>query len=446
MSASDASPAFSIAVVGGGVTGLAAAETLRREGANVTVYERESRLGGLCSGTEIGGLPCDRFYHVVLPSDLETLAWIRGLGLEDRLVRSAAGSGFYGRGRLVPLATSADFLRFPFLSFPRKIQLGAGILRAALIADPSGPASTAAELWLKRRFGTVVTERIWMPLLRSKLGEAAPRASAAFIWASIRRLMAARRGPAGRESWNGLRGGMRSLMAAAESRLRSDGVAVRTGCAVRRLTPLADNKVRLETGDGVAIHDAVLLTVPGPETSRLLPAGSKGAEFWAGIEYLGVEAVLLLLTRRLSPYYIINLLDESLPFTGIIETTNVLPPEEFGGQHLVYLPKYGSALRGQAGEEATKTSFLAGLKSEFPDLRDDEILDVRIERASGVQPLLPPGPADPFPPETRRPAPGVFVVNTAMITRSPNNMNAALQLGRKAANSLWVEVRQGVSV
>jgi len=440
-------PGLAIAVVGGGVTGMAAAETLLREGAApVTLYERESSLGGLCAGAEIGGLACDRFYHVVLPSDRETLAWIGGLGLADKLVWSRAGSGFYGRGRLVPFAGAADYLRFPFLTWSQKIRLGWGILRAAAIRDSSGPAAASSEAWLRGLFGTAVTGKIWMPLLRSKLGPAAPRASAAFIWASIRRLLSGRRGPAARESWGALRGGVRGLAAAAEDRLRRDGAAIRTGCRVRRLELLADGRIRLETEAGPAFHDAVLLTLPGPEAGRLLPADAPGAKLWSGLEYLGLEAACVLLQRPLSPYYVINLLDESLPFTGIIETTNVLPPEEMAGRHLVYLPKYRPGAEDSAGGGTNPLLLLEGLKTVFPDLRDEEIIDVRLQRAACVQAVLPPGPSDPFPPEARRPLPGVFVANAAMITESPSNMNAALELGREAARRILAERAQRESL
>ncbi len=426
-----------VAVIGGGPAGLAAAETLLREGAaSVALYEREPVLGGLCAGAEVGGQACDRFYHVVLPSDRETRAWIEGLGLADRLVWSRAGSGFYGRGRLVSFAGAADFLRFPFLTPLQKVRLGWGILRAAGIRDPDVPAAAASEPWLRGLFGAAVTGKIWMPLLRSKLGEAAPRASAVFIWASIRRLLSGRRGPGARESWGGLRGGVRGLTAAAADRLRRDGASIRTGCRALRLEPLSDGRVRLRTEAGESVLDAVLLAIPGPEASQLLPAGTPAVQLWAGLEALGLEEACVLLRRRLSPYYVINLLDEALPFTGIIEATNVLPPEEMGGRHLVYLPRYRLASDGAAGASMDAAGFLAGLKTVFPDLRDEEIVDVRLQRAGHVQVVLPPGPADPFPPESRRPWPGVFIAGSAMITRSPSNINAALELGRRAAREI----------
>ena len=58
------------------------------------------------------------------------------------------------------------------------------------------------------------------------------------------------------------------------------------------------------------------------------------------MEYLGVVCVLLVLSKKLSPYYVINLLDKDLPFTGIVEVTNVVDSTDFDGRHLVYLPKY----------------------------------------------------------------------------------------------------------
>ena len=60
----------------------------------------------------------------------------------------------------------------------------------------------------------------------------------------------------------------------------------------------------------------------------------------AEVKYLGVVCFVLLLKRRLSPYYVLNLTDEGLPFTGVIEMTNLVSMSETAGYHLVYLPKY----------------------------------------------------------------------------------------------------------
>jgi protoporphyrinogen oxidase len=428
-----AGPRPSIAVIGGGITGLACAYEIRRAGrADVTLYEKSGGLGGHCAGLDLAGTPCDRFYHVILPGDTATIAWIEELGLAANLVWSRAGSGFFGEGRLVPLETSLDFLRFPFLSLADKVRLARGIRKAARIRDPRGPAAVSSERWLQDLFGARIAGKIWNPLMRSKWGDAAPRISAAFIWASIRRLRGARRGPSGRERLGGLRPGIHVLVQAAERRLRESGVRILTGHPVLSIEPGERGGGRIRTSAGTAAYDAVLAAVAGPELQALLPSGAEPKR--RPVEYLGIVAVVLALKKSLSPYYVINLLDGSLPFTGIIETTRVLPPGDFQGHSLVYLPKYTTAddpLNGLADDDVAER-FLAGLARVFPGFKAAEVVERRVVRGAYAQPLQAPG--DPLPDaDFRTGRPGLYAANTAMITRSLHNVDADIRLARAAA-------------
>ena len=430
----------SIAVIGGGVMGLAAAFELSRAGRfDVTLYEREERLGGHCAGRALAGTVCDRFYHVVLPGDTATIAWIEDLGLGPDLIWSRAGSGFYGEGRLVPLETSLDFLRFPFLSLTDKARLGRGILKAGRIKDPEGPAAVSTGVWLNDLFGRRITERIWNPLMRSKWGDAAPRISASFIWASIRRLRGARRGPAGRERMGALRPGIHALIAAAAERLGKSGVRIFTGRRVLSVGPGDAGRFRVRTASGEDEHTAVLATLPDPELQEVLPP--KTAPAGRPAEYLGILAVVLALKTGLSPYYVINLLDGGLPFTGIIETTNVLSPDDFGGRSLVYLPKYltvDDPLNGRSNDEVTGL-FLTGLSKVFPGFSEEAVVDRRVVRAPYAQPLQAPGAAVPTP-DFRTGIPGLYAANTTMITKSLHNIDADLRLAREAARAISGEL------
>jgi protoporphyrinogen oxidase len=49
---------------------------------------------------------------------------------------------------------------------------------------------------------------------------------------------------------------------------------------------------------------------------------------------------LLELDRSLSPYYWLNVGDRDMPFGGVIEQTNVLPPSTYGGRHVVDISSY----------------------------------------------------------------------------------------------------------
>jgi protoporphyrinogen oxidase len=176
------------------------------------------------------------------------------------------------------------------------------------------------------------------------------------------------------------------------------------------------------------------MTIDCPGVLRIIgdQLDSLYADRLARVEYLGIICVILILKRRLSPYYVINLLDDQLPFTGIIEATNVVLSNEVGGKHLVYLPKYVPANdpMNDDDDEAIKTLFISNLKKVFPGLNDRDILYADVTREPHVQPLqdldylartL----------DMRAPFKNVYLANTSMIYNSTLNNNAALGLAQK---------------
>jgi protoporphyrinogen oxidase len=430
-----------LAVVGGGISGIAAALDLARSGRfAVTLYEKDGELGGLCGSTVWRGISFDKFYHVILPADVGTIAFIEELGLGRDIAWRPSRSGFLGGGRLVPFASAGDFLRFPFLTPLQKLKLGLGILSVVRMKAPHVLEGRKAGEWLADVFGASVCQKFWNPLLRSKLGEAADRTPATFMWATIRRLYGARGKTSGRERMGSLRGGLAPLLQTAAVKLREAGVTVKTGVAVRRLVR-GDGRWRCETTAGPASFDSVLVTTPLPEAVNLIGwnDNENGAvdsyrELLSRIEYLGVVCVVAVLRRSLSPYYVVNLLDPDVPFTGIIESTNVLGRENVGGYHLVYLPKYltqNDPLLSQP-DGPIETLFLSRLRIMFPGLTDGEILHVRTFRSKFAQPLPRSGPSVRglgF----RGPWPGLYLAGTAWIDDSTVNNNAALGVARAAA-------------
>ncbi|WP_047533332.1 hydroxysqualene dehydroxylase HpnE [Methylotenera sp. N17] len=70
-------PKRSIAIIGGGVAGLAAAVTLANADANVTVFETNSQLGGRAKGIQYQGLPLDNGQHILLGAYRETLRLLK---------------------------------------------------------------------------------------------------------------------------------------------------------------------------------------------------------------------------------------------------------------------------------------------------------------------------------------------------------------------------------
>ena len=187
---------------------------LQAGGPRITVLEGAPRSGGLTAPASIGAFTWDRFYHVILRTDARLLGLLEELGLTKRLRWGSTKTGFYIDGRLHSLSSSLDFALFPTLSTIDKLRLGATVLRAARVRDWRSLEDIRAVDWLRRWSGRSTVDRIWLPLLRAKLGDNAELASAAFIWAIIARLYGARRSPMKRESFGYVEGGYDSILAA----------------------------------------------------------------------------------------------------------------------------------------------------------------------------------------------------------------------------------------
>jgi protoporphyrinogen oxidase len=70
-------------IIGGGILGMTLALRLTERGFKVTIFESAEKAGGLASSWRMNGVVWDRFYHVILMSDLHTRKLIKEIGLES---------------------------------------------------------------------------------------------------------------------------------------------------------------------------------------------------------------------------------------------------------------------------------------------------------------------------------------------------------------------------
>jgi protoporphyrinogen oxidase len=419
--------------------GLTVALRLAERGARPTVLEAAPAVGGLASADPIGDYTWDRFYHVILQSDLHLLGLLEELGLTDRLTFVDARTGFFTGGRLVPLNGVVDFLRFPPLSLFSKARLAATILYASRVRDGRRLEAVPVLEWLRRWSGTPTAERIWRPLLRAKLGDNADRVSAAFIWAIIARMYAARRSGLRQERFGYVEGGYATILPRFYQHATEHGVAFISGRPVAEVKP-AGGGVDIRWADGeVRRFDAAVLTVPCGAVAKLCPALTPAErERLNRVVYQGVVCVSLLLTRPLAGYYITNITDDGLPFTAVIETTALVDRRAFGGRSLVYLPRYAAQddPLWHRDDAAISEECIAGLRAMYPDLDPREIEHVKVARAREVQALATLNYSGEALPPVRTSVPAVYVVNSAQIVNGTLNNNEIVALGNAAAPGL----------
>jgi protoporphyrinogen oxidase len=415
------------AVLGGGMLGQAAALRLRQAGHDVTLIEAAPDLGGLAAPWSVAGVTYDKFYHVILPFDERTLALLKELGLDREVEWKKTGTGFFSGDRLVPLNGALDYLRLPVIGMVGKLRLAALLMAGARIRDGAPLDRVPVEDWLVRWCGRSCYEGIWKPLLRAKLGDNYRLASAAFIWASIRRLYLARKGTAKVEQLGYVRGGYKRILDALLARLEASGVRVLTGAPVRQVSRSPGGFV-VRTADRALQFDRVISTLPAGLTARICEDLSpEERDRLSGVVYQGILCASLVLNRPLGGHYLTYLTDPALPFTAIVEMSALTGTGDFGGRTLVYLPRYVTQEDAFWGldDAEIEARFLAGLRRVYPDLGADEVEGFRCARVREVMAVPTVGYRDRVPPVATS-IPGLYVVNSAQIIDGTLNVDATL--------------------
>lgn len=427
-------------IVGGGMMGMTLAWRLARAGKRVTLLEAAEQCGGLAAPWQLGSIVWDRHYHVTLYSDLALRELLDELELSGEMRWVTTQTGFYANGKLYPFSSVVDYLNFPPLSLAEKARLGYTILTASRITDWRPLERVTAVEWLTRLSGASTVEKIWLPLLRAKLGPYATRASAAFIWAIIARMYAARRTGMKRELFGYVRGGYGRTLRRFEEKLREAGVDIRTSERTQSVEPV-DGGIEITTASGRLRFDRAVVTLAAPLVPRICPSLSpEERERCAGVEYQGIVCASLLLDEPLTPYYITNIADPTIPFTAVIEMTALVCRDDFDNASLVYLPKYVAPTDPalQAGDEELETLFLAALARMHPTFDRHVVRALRISRVPYVFPVPTLGYSDRLPPVLTQ-TPGLYLANSAHIVNGTLNVNETVKLANQLAETLITE-------
>lgn len=428
-----------IGIVGGGLLGMTLALRLAQAGFQTTILEASDKIGGLASPFKIGNFVWDKFYHVMLLSDWNLFTLLEELNLENQIHWGETKTGFIVDGQLYSMSNTAEFLTFPPLCLLSKIRLGMTIFYASKIRSWQRLESVKATTWLRRLSGDTTFNRIWLPLLKSKLGEAYDLVSASFIWAIIDRMYAARRSGLKKEMFGYVHGGYASVLDRFESLLLEHGVRIMCKTPVVKLT-VSDGRVAINADEGRNFEfDAAVLTTPCSKISGFCPQISQTIKRrFQSVRYQGIVCVALLLRKPLADYYITNITDNGIPFTAVIEMTTLVDKNVFGGNSLVYLPRYLNQEDPcwEKTDEEIHDTFLAALESLYPKFRREDVLRFTVNRASHVLPLVTLNYSSELLPATKTSLENIYLVNSAQIPNGTMNLNEIIGLANRKATEI----------
>ncbi|WP_309238133.1 protoporphyrinogen oxidase [Actinoplanes aureus] len=309
-----------IAVIGGGVAGLAAAVRLRDRtpaGTEIIVYEQSGALGGKLRTGELAGVPVERGAESFLfgaPDGGESAAvsLARRLGLDGSLVHPAARPAALAiGGRLAPIPAGT------LVGVPGDLSTLDGVALPASDADRDtgrpliapGEDVSVGEL-VRSRYGDQVVERLVDPMLggvyagradglslRVTMPQLARTAETEHtLRDAVRAAQTQSKRVPGRPVFAAVEGGMSRLVASAAS---ASGARISLGLPVRELTRTRDGW-RLTLGPVPAPQtddvDAVILAVPAKPAARLLADGApEAAQAVGALEYASVALVAMAL-------------------------------------------------------------------------------------------------------------------------------------------------------
>ena len=310
-----------VVVVGGGISGLAAAYALAT-GPNpprITVLEGSPRLGGKLAGGQVEGVPVDLGAESVLARRPEAVDLIRAVGLGDDLVHPAttsAGLWVGDRIRAIP----PTIMGVPVDPAATVDVLGSAaadaVAREAQLPAPALTEDVAIGRFVADRMGSAVTDKLIDPLLGGvyagraeeiSLAAAVPELyaklrTAPSLLAATAELREAGQRRAGQPVFAGVVGGINRVIEALEKDLTARGVEIRRKLAVRRITRTPAGYA-LEAGPVPAPTlveaDAVIIAVPATPAARMLadlvPAASTEL---ATIEYASMAIVTLAVRKQ----------------------------------------------------------------------------------------------------------------------------------------------------
>jgi protoporphyrinogen oxidase len=426
------------AIVGGGMLGLATAHKLVQAGHKVTLIEAAEEIGGLTSAWRIGDVEWDKFYHVVLLSDQALRGLLDEVGLDEQIRWVTTRTGFFTDGKMHSLSNSLDFLRFRPLNLVQKFRLGCTILYASRVKGSARLENTLVDAWLRKLSGQTTFDKIWLPLLKAKLGQAYARTSAMFIWSYIDRMYKARRSGMKREMFGYVPGGYRNILTVLTEHLRKKGVKFLTSSPVESVVRNREqNLLELQVGTASNAQtlkfDRVIMTIPNPLISRAcVELSDNEQQRLKAAEYLGVVCTSLLLDRPLSGYYVTNITDTWVPLTGIIEMGAIVEPQYLGGKYLVYLPQYmlSNDPRFNESDEVVHERCIATLQKMHPSFSRARVLAIQTARAKHVMTLPTLNYSQSLPPVVSS-IPGLYLLNSAQVTVGCLNVNETIEIAHR---------------
>ncbi|HMR99451.1 MAG TPA: NAD(P)/FAD-dependent oxidoreductase [Anaerolineales bacterium] len=421
-----------IAIIGAGFGGLAAAYDLRKAGHEVTVFESANYVGGLASGFKEPhwDWSVEKFYHHWFQSDASMMELIQELGLQDKVIFPRPLTVMYFNEKFYPFDSILNALRFPGLGFGlNKLRFGFVGLFLRLTNNWRALEKVTADEWMLKWAGKQVYEQMWKPLLIGKFGPFYRDVNMAWMWARIK---------ARTTRLGTFEGGFQQFADSFAEKLREMGVEIRLGAPIKFIK---QNQASGSLNVDVESFDKVLVTTSPSLMAKMCP--DLPENYLKGLlelKSMGAVVMVLSFKHQLSEqgYYWFSLPKEAgFPLLALVEHTNFVSKEHFGGDHIIYAGDYlevGHEYFSLSDEELLER-FIPAFKRINPAFEKDWVKKVWVNKTNYAQPVPLVNHSKNIP-AIQTPIEGLYFASMSQVYPWDRGTNFAVEIGRHAAKMM----------
>jgi protoporphyrinogen oxidase len=236
-------------------------------------------------------------------------------------------------------------------------------------------------------------------------------------------------------------GGFQAFADKFSQRLRQIGVQIRLSAPVYRINSAIDGRLMLATNEGETTFDQVLATTSPTLLARLAPELPLNyLDGLLSLKSMGAVVMALALKQQLSDegYYWYNIPKSAgFPYLALVEHTNFVPAEHFGGDHIIYIGDYLETNHEyfQLGEEQLLEIFLPTLPRFNPKFKPDWVRKTWLFRTPYAQPVPLLNHSKNIP-AIQTPIAGFYFASMSQVYPWDRGTNFAVEIGRKAAGMM----------
>ncbi|MBN1230443.1 MAG: NAD(P)/FAD-dependent oxidoreductase [Anaerolineales bacterium] len=423
-----------IAIIGAGYAGMSAAWELVNAGHEVSVFESSGQPGGLASGfrEKQWDWSVEDFYHHWFEGDKDMLGLVHELGLSHKIIFRRPFTVMFYNGKFSPFDSIVQALLFPGLGFGlNKVRFGLVTLYLRLSSNWKTLEKYTVNDWMRKWAGDKAYELMWKPLMDGKFGPYAEKVNMAWLWARL---------TARSTKLGTYEGGFQQFSDDFYDILKSKGVKILLETPVEKIVP-SDKGIGI-TADGKTVNfDQCLVTTSPGLMSKFIPdLPPEYLEGLLSLKHLGAIVMTLSLKHQLSKegYYWFNVpKEEGFPFLALVEHTNFLSTDYFGGEHIIYCGDYLPVEHPYFDLDMDEILeiYIQGIQRINPEFSKDWINKTFIRKAKYAQPV-PMVDHSKNIPDIRTPLKGLYFASMSQVYPWDRGTNYAVEIGRRTARMM----------